>query len=90
MATARPEQGMTISVRPQIARRLEAVMAAFAGLSRHATGLVAVQIGIETLKSDPARAKPYLPPYARLVTGRQLSGDEGIETEVEVEEEVLP
>ncbi len=83
MATDRPELGMTISVGPPIARRLEATMAAFAGLSRHATGLVAVQIGIAALESDPASAKPYLPPYARHVVGRHLSADEDIEVEVE-------
>lgn len=90
MATARPEQGMTISIGPPIARRLEAIMAAFAGLSRHATGIVALQIGIESLESDPESARRYLPPYARHVVGRQLHTDEAIEVEVEVEAEVLP
>lgn len=83
-----PQPGVTLSAGPQLARRLEALMGAYSGLTRHATGLVALQVGIEALEARPSSAGPYLPPYARHVAGRRLLADEDIEVEVEQDSSV--
>jgi hypothetical protein len=71
MASETPEQGITISAGAQIARRLETLMGLYSGLSRHATGLVALQLGIDAMAADPAAAGPHLPPYARYIESRK-------------------